>query len=398
MQEQFSQLEFPWVDLDRRVSHPKPPTKTASLIPSSSLTQAGQNIYKQIWSIWKDLDISLPPDHSHPTPPIIRRRNRIISITPRYAINYKPHPYPRLKDLEIPELFAQYLGEYSSTTGFGERSFLPNFGLLSLNLYRENSSDDSEFERLREQYQQWFDSIMDIRRDENHDYEPTSRFTGWKISITDPLKDPPRSVFDYLLGFKFLMTPRGRLSKYIATTSGHQENPYKQTQLTKVVFRKDLPTSIWQETDNGVLFTDPAYSKDGIWPSWVTGTDQSFYYKTRSYKVSPPCEEDWENYLQKIREGSPVISGKSYRLVRQTVTQALENLEESRRRIYYKSRQVFYCRITPHEAKFKSELGYVAQGPFGPYVSYNPKSHQDLTVEDTVRRLSELSASQKTIT
>lgn len=348
-----------------------------------------EGVYQKAWHLWEAFNIKLPDDlKTDPKAqiPVLNRAN--VSVASRGS-----SCFPYIKYFDIPPQYESLLMEYSLKNGYGDSSFLPSFPSLARRLGKSwfEACDEevdpkltSELENIEAAYQEWYEQAM-VEWAES----APPRFLGWKVVITYCTKDSfPKTAFDYHPILTFRLSSKRRLTKLIISSPWqNKENPHYFHPFARLAFIGNRAISIWHEEENGSFFPDPKGEKDQIWPGWVTGIDESFYDKDRSYQLYPPCEDDWIAYLARVRNKKPVVSGRNFKFTKQTERQANENLQASRNSFYYQNHQAFHFRRARQEAGFRSELGYVARGRYGHYISHSPQSYQNLTLEETSRYL-----------
>ncbi len=229
-----------------------------------------------------------------------------------------------------------------------------------------------------------------------HFDHPWSRlnFSGWDVEVKKRgAKEQIETKID----------TDGNLQRVIIIRPQEVEPTYRKLAdlITEARFSEDRLQFFWQEEQNGTFFPDPRGGTDQIWPFWLnpnTATTrrwgrgkasawEGIYYQL-SRKRPQLSEKHWEEYLEAIRAGIPVISGRTLRKVRQTANQATHNLEAWRNYIFYKSRQAFEFRLNDRVTPI-SGVGYVYTNyrDETKHVSKNPVHYHPLDNSETVIRL-----------
>lgn len=375
MKERFRQGHFSEIDKEW-------PPSTGALIEHVS-----RGTYNKALKFWESFGLPLPTtqdtDLGKFYDPVVLQLFTDIFWFKRYGVEWRVErkrsaiDKPRLsyKGIAIPKSLREALSLYVSRSPGGERSPVPDFMELATRLGHESfpidqGKDCFGLTAIEDGYQDWYHELW------NTWFSRPPRFGGWEIEAERV--DKPNTEF------RFRFSPSHHLRRLEVVTKLPRVLGDRDLYLfSKASFRGRQLISFWQEAPNGMFFQDPRGEKENIWPRWVRG----WYEWWDLEKNKPPAtQKDWDLYLNRVRTKQPVVSGKTGSYVLQTERQAKENLERWRNYIYNKSVQVFrFSRAL--DGTFKSEMGYVASGKFGLYVSKNPLTHTDLSIEETIKKL-----------
>lgn len=337
---------------------------------SPEVWAACKNVYQRVNDFWQGCQLPNPCEVNQDT----RLERDGLQVT--YSRDIKLLDPPRIRDLEVPEELRQFLAKYGQSVGFGDKTFVDRSAFeLALTLYGYWRTDldgvspkDDEYGLMpiKERYDEWFYPMW-------RDWWNQERWARPKVEILD---ERERSLATFSLSTK------GKLVGLKISESSEQSYMWKSAALA---FRGDQLISLRQIVPNGTFFPDPKGPRDEIWPSWFLPKPPLEHGQRRMYFAD---KIDWNRYMQRVREGRKVISGKTGKWVYQTTRQALESLERWRDRIYYLYPQGFYfrrSRLAPDG--FKTEVGYWLNGRFGEYISRNPRSYRALDSSETARYL-----------
>lgn len=285
--------------------------------------------------------------------------------------------YPRIRDVEIPEKFKSFLAAYAEKSKHGDKTYLPTFESdIHLMLYNhipiEQGEDVYGFLPIADEYGEWMSDFWNKWWKSKID-GPGYKFFGWEIKIIRENNREQKNEID------LYFSPKHDLIKVSNVKYDSERNLGHTLRRAEASFRGGKLYRLWSEVPNGTIFPDPRGSKESIWPKWIKGI-YNFGFNTDS----PATQADWEKYIARIRNGKPVVSGKTRKYVRQTERQANNNLKASREFIYNSTPQVFYFRRTLQDPGFVSMVGYWARGKYGEFLPKNSQSTRMLNTEETI--------------
>jgi hypothetical protein len=269
---------------------------------------------------------------------------------------------PKVTEIELPDEFKDVIGYFCTLKeGLGTR--LPKPWTLSKFFW---DKPDSIQERYLNNYDPgaYEDWVREVFGDEV--LNPT-RPTNISVSIQDSAN--PRVNTDYVFSLD------GRLIRF--SQSVPQESKYSKradkwedrSLRTSASFRANRLYRLLQEVPNGTFFPDPKGELDNIYPNWLKDSWRSWEH----WEGPEATEKDWENYLEKIKNGEEVSDPWNGDCEKMTERKAKTRLLASREYIYYKFPQAFYFRRLSTPPGFIAAEGYSATSKFDlkPYVVKN---------------------------
>lgn len=275
---------------------------------------------------------------------------------------------PRLCDVQIPWMFVPLLDRYIKRRKKGLRTAIP----LGDDIF-DDSNDDAftDDSKVSKAYREWSQKIHDNWGWFNESVVPKSEMVkpspiGKVVRITT--EDQRRIIFCFSNDEELL---KSAVHKDFPLCLPHHLN-YKHTLTSIASFKNEKLVFLWDEEPNGMIFPDIRGSKEHIYPWWVNNMETETGEKLKN-------EDAWSEYLKRIKNKEPVTSGRTFKKVLQTEKMAKDNLERWQNYIFYKNPQVFQFRLKP----FKSEIGYRYSGKWGYFVSNNPTTHKNLSLEET---------------
>ncbi|MDP3994861.1 MAG: hypothetical protein Q8P91_03440 [bacterium] len=267
---------------------------------------------------------------------------------------------PRICDVEIPKKFVPFLDRFIKNKKRGLERYLP-------------CSWELESSHPSEEYSNWAQKMYFGWSGKELPMGHIARLTtGHPETITTFYFSQDKELKGYLLQKDY---------PFPLELPQHLNSIRKPNQ--KANFKNKKLVYLWHEEPNDTLFPEPRGPKEQIFPWWVRNIETKKGGK-------PGSKEDWLKYLEKIRKKEPVISGRTFKRVRQSEKAAYDNLERWQNYIHNKYPQVFRFKVKP----FKGELGYSVLGRYGYFVSKNPKTYRKLSVEETKQMILKLMPSE----
>lgn len=287
---------------------------------------------------------------------------------------------PKVKDIDIPQEFAEFIDYYCLLKKRGGTQLPAPWALWKF-MAEHPETSESELENrwmmsAYDKYSSWMGEQFGEEL-----FVPT-RPTNISITIGD--ETYPSRYLDYTFSRKQALVRFTRSEPHPAEYARRIFDEYGKKLTTYASFRGNKLYRLWWEVPNGTFFPDPRGDMDEIYPYWLK--KPLFDYIPDEDKKPRATKYHWEDYLQRIRNGEPVISGRTLEYVHQTERQAVNNLMAWREYIYYKFPQVFYFRRIPQEPGFVAKQGYTMFGQYGLFVVKN-RSYREPNWEQAQERL-----------
>lgn len=346
-----------------------------------NLLEICQDTFGRVQRIWNNLGLELPQ-----TEPQYGSFDQINSfypdhpLRPSLGLGYGQsrelrHDLPRICDLEIPETFKPFIENFVELSKYKTKSFLVDDIYDMCRMQNLDSEDVVGLLEDEEAFYGWVWEEVKKWRDKYYDLDTAIRFRGRDVQIGLGLND--RTYFD----FDRNRNLRGYRDYSMLDTQLPTNKTESRHLQTRASFRNESLVSLWIEVPNGTFFPDPKGEQDQIWPVWLKPDFLELHDSDPKAAYLPSNEDHWNEYLDRIRRGEKVVSGRTLKLVRQTEEQARSNLERWRDWAYNFRPQAFHFYREGSVRQF-GEVGYARFGRYGYHVVKNPISYRVLDPEE----------------